>query len=323
MELIAYGTMAAGAYIALLTRERTVVYGWFILFVVYSLVARLSPEITWDMQVYYSAAETWPPALTLYKLREPVVWFGSSFLYYVTGNHVVTFLTFDILSGMIVIHAMNAVDDGDNRMLAFAPTIISSYVFLLGQQNVYRQHVAFVILLWALAARSRDQRGAIGMFVLSALAHNATAIMFGYWLDVGSRARRRSGPLITILGVVLLAILFPILRKSTSATGLTTDYLYVALAATVGLLMIVANVGRLSSTRSAALLNFVAFVPAIGILGSAQFERVAMMFLALLLIDLYRYHRSMRLEGTLVAHLAFAILVVPVFVFPSALTMLL
>ena len=322
MELVAYIIVAVGAYLALLTRERAVVYGWFVLFLVYSLIARLSPEITGDMRGYYYAAETWPPPLILYTLREPIVWFGSSFLYYLTGDHVATFLIIDALSGIAVIHAAKTVDDGDNLMLAFAPTIISSYVFLLGQQNVLRQHVAFVILLWALAARSRNQRGAMSLFVLSVLAHNATVVLFGYWFDIGSRDRRRYGPWITLAGVILMAILYPFLRKSTSASGLTTDYLYVGLAGALALLVLYARSGRISGSGSEALWNFLAFAPAIGILGSAQFERVAMMFLVLMFVDLYQNRRLLRMERSMVAHLAFAILVVPVFVFNSALRML-
>ena len=325
MELVAYIIVAVGAYLALLTRERAVVYGWFVLFLVYSLIARLSPEITGDMRGYYYAAETWPPPLILYTLREPIVWFGSSFLYYLTENHVATFLIIDALSGMVVIHAMKGLDDGDNRMVALAPTIISSYVFVLGQQNVLRQHVAFVILLWALAARWRNQRGAIGLFVLSVLAHNATAVLFGYWLDLGSGRRRRYGPLITVSGVILLNVLWPFLRKSSSYTGLDTAYLYIVFALALGLLLVYTDTGRLQrfGFRSPALLNFVAFAPAVGFLASDQFERVAMIFLILIVIDLYRSHRSLRLGGMAVAHLACAILVLPVFLFSSVLSKLL
>ena len=325
MELVAYIIVAVGAYLALFTRERAVVYGWFVLFLVYSLIARLSPEITGDMRGYYYAAETWPPPLILYTLREPIVWFGSSFLYYLTENHVATFLIIDALSGMVVIHAMKGLDDGDNRMVALAPTIISSYVFVLGQQNVLRQHVAFVILLWALAARWRNQRGAIGLFVLSVLAHNATAVLFGYWLDLGSGRRRRYGPLITVSGVILLNVLWPFLRKSSSYTGLDTAYLYIVLALALGLLLVYTDTGRLQrfGFRSPALLNFVGFAPAVGFLASDQFERVAMIFLIFIVIDLYRSHRSLRLGGMEVAHLACAILVLPVFLFSSVLSKLL
>lgn len=321
MELAAYIVMAAVAYVVLLARNSRLVYGWFILFVVYSLVARLATETTWDMSVYFEAAEALPP-LTFYKLREPVVWFGTSFVYFLSGSHIATFLAIDILSGIIVMHAMKSLDNGDGRLFSLAPTIISSYVFLLGQQNIYRQHVAFALLLWAVASAARNRRGAIGILVLSMLAHNGTALAFGYWMDAGTTARRRYGPLITISGVMLMGLLFPYLRKSTSATGLATEYLYVAIVAALGLLLMYTNVGRLTRLRWPAMFNFLALVPAIGILGSAQFERVAMMFLVLLVVDLYRFRASIRLGDTVASHLAVGLLIVPVFIFPSAFSML-
>ena len=324
MELIVYVIMAGGAYVALMTRTRAVVYAWFILFVAYSLIVRLSAQ-TPDMAVYSAAVEAWPPPLGLFTLREPVFWLGAPLLHELIGNRVATFLIIDVLSGVLVIRAMSALDDdSSDRMMALAPTIIISYVFLLGQQNAFRQHLAFVILLWSLAARSRNQRRALGLFILSVLAHNAAAVLFGYWFDTRDNLRRRYGPLITVVGVILLAALVPFLRKSALVTtGLDTEYLYVALATVLGLLLLYANSGRLSGSRAAGLLNFVAFAPAIGVLTSVQFERVAMIFLVLMLTDLYRHHRSLRLGGGLAAHLTYAILVLPVFVFPSALEKLL
>ena len=325
MELVAYIAMSAGAYVALMTRARSVVYGWFIVFFVYALFARISPELTSDMQAYYRAAETWPPPFTLYTLREPLVWFGSSFLYFLTGDHVATFLILDVVSAVVVLHAMDGLDDGDHRMLALVPTIISSYVFVLGQQNVLRQHVAFVILLWALAARVRNQHGAIWLFVLSVLAHNVTAVLFGYWLDLGSRGRRRYGPVITVGGVILLNVMWPLLGKSSSYTGLDTAYLYITLAFALSLLLLYTDTGRLPrfSVYAPALLNLFAFAPAVGFLASDQFERVAMIFLVLILIELYRYHQPLRLGRIVVSHLVWFVLVTPVFLFPSVLSKLL
>ena len=323
MELIAYLVMAAGAYYVLVTKRPSSVYWWAVLFVVYSLIVRLSPHTTPDMSIYYQAAQTWPPSLSLYRLREPVLWFGSSLVYQLTGSRVATFLLIDVVGGGIVLYAMKKVDDGDNRMFCFGPTIISSYVLLLGQQNVLRQHLAFAIFLWAIAARSRNQRAGLTLFVLSALTHNATALLFGYWLDVGEGKRRRYGPLVTIAGVILLWLYFPVFRKSSSAIGLNTEYLYLLLAVGLSLLLMYANLGRTFDARSASLLNFFAFAPAIGVLGSAQFERVAMMFLVLILTDVYRHHRSLRLERIGVAHLSFIILVLPVVLFPNALAKLL
>ena len=293
------------------------------LFVIYSLVARISPNATGDMRWYYNVAESGIPPLTLYWMREPIVWLGSVFLYQLTGNRLATFLIIDIAAGLLVIRAMKMLDDGDNRMLSFAPTIISSYVLLLGQQNILRQHVAFAIFLLASAARKRNDRTAIGLLVLSVLAHNATALLAGYWLDQGCEGRRHYGPFVTVLGVVLMWIMFPVLGKSYSATGLNTEYLYVALVTGLVLLLIYATRGRGSFTHLAGVLNFIAYMPAVVILGSAQFERVAMMFLVVVLMDVYRYHGPLQLREAEAAALGYTLLVIPVFLFPNAFVMLL
>ena len=325
MELVSYVFMAAGAYVVLVTRVRGSIYGWFVLFVVYSVVARVSPEMTSDMQVYYSAAETWPPPFSLYTLREPIVWFGSSFLFLLTGSHFATFIIFDVAAALIVLRSMKLLDDGDGRMLSLGPTIISSYVFLLGQQNVLRQHLSLVILLYALAARSRKQSGAVWWFAASVLTHNVAAILVGYWLDIGTSGRRRYGPVVTLVGVILLKIMWPWLGKSSSYTGLETAYFYIVLGLALGILLLYADNGRIGCLRvySPALLNFFAFAPAVGYLASDQFERVAMIFLVLILVELYRYQLPLRIRKVEMAHLTCVVLVLPVFFFHSTLSKLL
>ena len=209
--------------------------------------------------------------------------------------------------------SLGQLDDGCGRVSTLSPTIISSYVFLLGQQNAWRQHVAFAILLYAIVLRVNGKKSSVIWFVVSVLTHNATAVLFGYWFDAGRRQELRYGPLITAVGVVVLSMTWPLLGKSASDTGVDTRFIYVALAAVLILLVFFANIGRLSSRGVSALFNFVAFIPAVAVLRSAQFERIAMMFLVLIIAELYVHHRSLRLRRGDVAQLAYAILVVPVF----------
>ena len=322
MELVVYILLALGAYIALITRSRTIVHGCLIVYVLYSTIARSAP-VTSDVLVYFNAATEWP-SWNLYNLREPILWFGSSLLYTITGSVVAAFVIIDIVAGILVLWAMNLLDDGDRRMYALAPTILSSYVFVLGQQNVVRQHIALVIFLCALGIRSRSTIGSFIIFVLSLLAHNVTAILFGYWLDIGRDKRRRYGPVVSMISVVALYFAWPFIGKSSSATGLHTGHFYVMIAVVLAVMLLYANYGRLScfDHRTIAILNFLAFFPAIFVLASAQFERVAMLFFTLMLIELYRYAGSLRIRRTDVAHLAYSAVVVPVFLFPSVLSKL-
>ena len=357
MELIAFGAMAAGAYVALLSRHRAVVYGWFILFAVYALAAHLSPAMTTDMTRYHEFAHDWPPPLNTLTLREPVFYFFYPVVHVLTGNGTVTFLIFDLLGGVIVMHAMKTLDDdGSDYMLALAPTIISSYVFLLGQQNVLRQHLATIILLWSLAARARHRRSAFPLLVLSFLAHNMTAVTLGCWWDAG-RTRHRYGPLITAAGVILIGLFLPVLGKSyLESTGMRTEYLYLLVAGILGLILLFRDAPRPLGRRPSALLNFIAFAPAVAILPSTHFERMAMIFLVLILVELYGQYPSLQigwplaarlahalrsqrraspavrraacsilshLRRSFAAHVAYALLVIPTFLFPSARGMLL
>ena len=313
MELAAYAVMAAGAYVALITRERIVLYAWFAAYVLYSLVVRLMPPIV-DMEVYARAVTAWPPPLSFYTLREPVVWIGGPVLHRLLNDRVATFLVVDVLTGLAVFRAMKALDDGSGRMLSLAPTVIASYVFLLGQHNVWRQHVAFVLLLWAIASRSRKERRALVLFVLACLAHNSTVMFAGYWFDAGRGDRRRYGPLITLAGVIGIAILFAWLESWLIWSGRTarnTAPLYFLVAGALALILLYANGGAFPAARSPALLNFLAFTPAVLFLASGPIERIAMTFLVLILIEVYRHHASLRLGIAEVKHGVYALLVPP------------
>ena len=101
MEIVAYALMAVGAYAALVTKNRTIIYGWLLGFVFYSVAARMSPEITGDMTRYYASARTWPTP-TLYILREPILWYGASLLYAVLGTEILAFLALDLLNALIL-----------------------------------------------------------------------------------------------------------------------------------------------------------------------------------------------------------------------------
>lgn len=318
MEFVAYTVMAGGAYAALVTKRTSVVYGWFITFVLYSVAARLSPEITSDMTRYYAASRAWPSP-SFYTLREPVLWYGASFLYLVLGKETLVFLAIDVMNALAVFHSMKMLDSADHRMVAIVPTILSSYVLVLGQQNGYRQYTSFVFLLWSIALCIRHRRLSFLFFVVSFLTHNVTAVFFGYWLDAARTKGRRYGPMVTVCGVIALVVLWPLLRKSSSYSGIDTSYWYIAIAVAVVLLVAYSAIGRLVGRGGPTfgLYNFLAFSPAIWVLASDQFERVAMYFLLLILLDLRRPGRRLPFRGTLVDSASFMILVVPVFMFAN------
>ena len=323
MELALFATMVALAYIALFSRRYTPLYLWFAIYIVYSLFVRIRPPFA-DIVNYADAFHSWPPPMLFYVFREPVIWIGAPLLRRIVGSDIVTFLALDIIMGAIVFWSMRHSRSRDGTLLRLAPTIATSYIFLLGQQNILRQHVAFVLFLWATASEYRSKAKPFILLSLSVLSHNTTLVLLGYWSDRHQRqGRPLVGYLITFSGVLALSFLVSVLGKSSIETGLDTRFLYLLVGWAVLLIIAYANVGRRFLFLCPALSNFLAFTPAMMILASAPFERIAMMFLVLIVVDIYRNHSDLRLTRGLAAHIAYIALVLPVFVFPNALQFLL
>ena len=222
----------------------------------------------------------------------------------------------------ILLVALKSSGSRRNFLFSLAPTIAMSYVFLFGQQNVLRQHVAFLFLLWSTVPQHGFRPRSAMLFVLAVLSHNASIFLAGYWFDMHRRRGLLVGPIITASGVFLLVFLLPFVGKSAAATGLDTRINYAGVLVFFALLLLYANFGRLVFYRTCAWWNFVAFMPAALVLSSASFERIAMMFLVLLAVGVYSNHRSLGLRRTVAGGIAYSVLVLPVFFFPSALRFL-
>ena len=321
MELVIFAMMAVLSYLALVTRRNTAIYAWIATFALYTLIVRLKPP-TSDIVNYLRAMNAWPPPFLFYTLREPLFWIGAPLLRKLIGHDVLALLTLDAVVMAIVFRSTQA-SDGDEQLRPLTPTMMTSYVFLLGQQNILRQHLAFVLLLLATLPHYRKRLYPSILLIASFLSHNATIVLFGYWFDVNDRQRRHIGPVITAIGAVSLFFLLSTVGKSSADTGMDTRLFYVTLAVVILTLFIFSNHGRRFHHHCPALMNFIAFLPATLVISSASFERIAMMFVFFMVIDIYRNHKHLRMTKLVAAQIAYGVLVIPVFLFPSTLRFLL
>ena len=121
----------------------------------------------------------------------------------------------------------------------------------------------------------------------------------------------------TAAGIGLLAVVINLVARSSSATGGNTVGAYVGVSAAMWGLLVYSMKGRgimeqpLSPWR-----NYVALLPAVVFLGEAQFERVSMMFIVLMVVAVGRHYAAFRIRWRILANAAYVMLVVPVFVFP-------
>lgn len=124
-----------------------------------------------DIEDYASAMAY--NSLSLYYLKEPLVWFTQRFLFYYLGDPRVVFYVTDTL---IVFLFSWFVWSEDRRFLPIILLFVVSFPFILGFQNIYRQFVSSIFLFCAIYALSPSWK--VVFFVLSGLSHNMSGVFF-------------------------------------------------------------------------------------------------------------------------------------------------
>ena len=319
MELIFFIVMAAVALLVLFVKDvKLTIIVWFIIFIIYSFITRSGAQGD-DMRDYYSRLGS----ECICHLRELLYYYITIYLIKLIRNGVYTFFLLDIILAGSTIWSLNRLDDGEGSLLSISPTILTSYVFLLGQQNIYRQHMAFVVFLVSLSLRKKTTIPSLIIFIGSCLIHNSLAILAGYWYDEkrGTKRGMLRGSLITLLISVLFTIFTHQLFGGYHDTGANTSFVYFIIAAIIVFLLLYSKLGQMKVLlRFPSLENMFLFTPIfLSPLYGAIIERFLMMFIVLLVIDLCRYRSLYGFSKTVTDLFSYSALVIPVFLFGSTL----
>jgi hypothetical protein len=227
MELIYYLGLAVLSIFFSLRRDVISSKRFFFIFwiIAYSLLV-LVVRSTFDGDINTYASSMSHSSLSIYYLKEPVVWLGQRYLFSWLQDPFYVFLSTDLFVGLLLFRALK---NFNLPQYAFF-SILIFFPFVLGMQNVYRQWVANIIFLYSFSL-VWNQRGSVkryAAFMLSVMTHNVAAI-FVPLLFI--RKRKVIGKLIWY-GAFLVAILGIKLgadTKSSADTGsdLTLVYLFV------------------------------------------------------------------------------------------------
>ena len=235
---------------------------------------------TFDSDIATYALAMSQSSMSIYYLKEPVVWLGQRLLFNVLQDQYLVFIVTDLIIGLILYRTFQNFKMPQYAFfsfLIFFPTV-------LGMQNVYRQWVATVLLLYSFSLANTYSKPSQQylFFGLSILSHNATAIFLpllsiyktghkGNWMWYCS----------CIIGVAGIKIGGG--SKSSANTGSDLTLFYLALIAFFILLLPALDQGVIRKCRKFEYrlfsLLFVLSVCAVGFLSSAGAERVSMMCL--------------------------------------------
>ena len=195
---------------------------WIVAYIALAVVVRKNFDA--DINTYASAMSY--NSMSIYYLREPVVWLGQRYLFSWLQDPFYVFIVTDLLAGILLFHTLK------NFCLpqyAFF-SILIFFPFVLGMQNVYRQWIATIIFLYCFSL-IWNQIGKVKRyttFLFAVMSHNVSAIfvplLFIRKSKVIGKLMWYGSFLVAILGIWLGAD-----TKSSRSTGIDLSLAYLFL----------------------------------------------------------------------------------------------
>lgn len=326
MELLYYGFVALLGL--LFSTKRRLIKDTKLFFVVWltvyaglSLIVRRQFDV--DIEVYASLMSH--TSLSLFYLKEPVVWLGQRYLFYYTQDTYTVFFIYDILVGVLLFKVFQNLRLPQYSFFA----ILIFFPFVLGMQNIYRQWVASILFLlsfsylWA----GKSTLKVYSYFALSFLSHNVAAIFFPLLF---LKKKKALGKLAWFLGffVSFAGIYFGADTKSSANTGANLSALYLALLLLLLGFVVLLDRGVIRRARKVEY-KLIMGLFALSLCGtvflaSAGSERVSMFclliiypFLSLLIEERFKQRVLMRIIFTVLGFIPMFMFSVSQFIMPS------
>lgn len=269
-------------------------YTLFIFFsMMLSLVVRLT-NFDADIQVYAESMRF--NQLSLYYLREPVVWLGQRYIFSLLQSDVLVFIFFDFIAFNALYFAFKNYKVPYYAYYSF----LIFFPFVLGMQNVYRQWISVIFCLLALSFSYRHYFNRYISFLFAGLSHNVAGVFISIFFLVSKNKLEKIIGLVFLL-VTPAIVFFASGSKSAASTGQNLVAAYVALLIFFSVFMVLSSrlKIRLYERPSYVVISVGIYVSIFGgvFLTSAGAERIAMFSLMLIyphLANFFEWHYKQR-----------------------------
>lgn len=220
------------------------------IFFVFWIVAYISLIVVvrkvFDFDIRHYAASMSFKSLSIYYLKEPVVWLGHRYIFSWVQNPYYVFLLSDLLIGLILFQAFVNFKLPQYAFFSF----LIFFPFVLGMQNVYRQWVSNILfiysfsLVWCQGGKIKTYTS----FMFSVLSHHAAAI-FVPLLFI--RSNKRQGNIIWYgsFVVAMAGFILGANTKSSSSAGNDTSLIYFLLIMFFPILIVLLDRGIIRRIR--------------------------------------------------------------------------
>ena len=333
IEILFFSLLLFLGIVTIVSENRDILRYIYIQFsILFILIMRLN-GFEWggyqkDMITY--SIEMKSVSLGFYYLREFVFWFGLRFAYFITNSEMFSIILLDFVWIYYLLRTIN-INEYNKLGRGLIVVLLTSFPFLFGYQNIYRQFYATIILLYSYSILDSRPVKSFWIFLISIFIHNLTVFMLPVFLirrcyrfGVGDRLLISS--FISFLFVVSLPLL--LFLKSSAVTEFDFSLLYLL----IFLMFFIYSLYRFRQNIYFLINNVPSLWPMLILMGGYIVfqqemiaERLGMMFIIFLLYDLYSYSNTLKSRFSRLYLRLFILFLftIPVFLFDSAMKFLL
>jgi hypothetical protein len=303
MELISYILLICLSAFTLLT-ESKMMYKWIFIpsVMIFMFIVR-SEGFDTDIEDY--ARQMHATGMDIYYLREFIFWFGSRFIYYVFQDEFLSFLFMDLIWIIVMIKLGNRMSSfkSENLNNALLLVLMTSFPFVFGYENIYRQFYATVFALLSYSLIDKKYYISLFFLAISFFMHNIVALLLPIFLI--KRFYKFNFPdriqISTIVSLVFVASLGLLVKlKSAEQTGLNMGMFYLlvfVLLLVVALLVYRKNIYILFEKVPSLFFIVLLMMGLVALNVDMVAERLGMMFVCFIAYDLFMYSSEIESRG--------------------------
>lgn len=303
MELSAYIFLILLSSITILTESRSL-YKWIFIPCAFGFLYIVRNE-GFDTDIVHYAKQMHATGMDLYYLREFIFWLGSRFVYFMIQDEFYSFLFMDLVWIIVMIRTGNWMSSNNKKNMnnALLLMLLTSFPFVFGYENIYRQFYATVFALYSYSLIEKRYYSSVLIFIVSFFMHNIVALLLPlffikkiYKFNLSDRIQ--ISLIISLLFVSSLSILLKL--KSTEQTGLNMGLFYLlifVLLLFIGLLVFRKNIYTLFEKVPSLFFIVVLMTGLVTLNVDMVAERLGMMFICFLIYDLYVYSSEIKTKS--------------------------
>ena len=303
MELISYIILMCLSAFTLLTESKMMYKLIFIPSVMIFMFIVRSKGFDTDIEDY--ARQMHATGMDLYYLREFIFWLGSRFVYYVFQDEFLSFLFMDLIWIIVMIKVGNRMSSfkSENLNNALLLVLMTSFPFVFGYENIYRQFYATVFALLSYSLIDKKYYISLFFLAISFFMHNIVALLLPIFFikkfyKFNFPDRIQISTIVTLVFVASLGFLVKL--KSAEQTGLNLGMFYLLVFVfllVVALLVFRKNIYILFEKAPSLFFIVLLMMGLVALNVDMVAERLGMMFICFITYDLYKYSSEIESRG--------------------------